>query len=431
MQWPTPIWAFFTMHPNGFVREAAVRHLIDHSPPQRALPFLLLRLNDWVPQVNSLASEAVRRFLTLEHLAVWSTVLGMIADLQLRSRVDHAWLGDAVAELFARPQSRTTLGQAVQSSDRAVARWAFNAAMQLLADEPTSFIDAALSSDDPYVRKRAAVCVRQSRNFPCREQLLERMRADPCMPIRREALYAILEDSVEIRTPRLKAALFDMHPSMRHAARFYLRDDAKSRGESFDPRPIYLDALSTNDTHRLARAIAGLGECGLPADSVQLEPFICGPNATVAAAAVAAIAALDGERYMNRFAELLADPRPAIVKQSCRALLPRAGAMPAEPLRSHVRNSQYTHSRRSALRLLLQGNAFDAVPDAVSALMSDDPLFVKYATEFINSIRPWLTSRGPTDAQRSAAASAIAACEKPLPSGLLGRVHAFLQLSPR
>jgi len=45
-------------HPNGHVREQAVVRLA-HSNPDVALPFLLLRVNDWVPAVRLRARTAV------------------------------------------------------------------------------------------------------------------------------------------------------------------------------------------------------------------------------------------------------------------------------------------------------------------------------------------------------------------------------------
>ena len=48
-----------SMHANGFVREEAVRRLgLFHDGSE--LPYLLLRLNDWVTQVRQLAHDAIR-----------------------------------------------------------------------------------------------------------------------------------------------------------------------------------------------------------------------------------------------------------------------------------------------------------------------------------------------------------------------------------
>jgi hypothetical protein len=45
-------------HPNGYVREAALHGLSTND--ERTLPFVLLRLNDWVAPIRSLALERLR-----------------------------------------------------------------------------------------------------------------------------------------------------------------------------------------------------------------------------------------------------------------------------------------------------------------------------------------------------------------------------------
>lgn len=54
--------ALGTFSPNGYHREAALRELLGRKSPL-ALPFVLLRLRDWVPEIRSIAGAAVREYL--------------------------------------------------------------------------------------------------------------------------------------------------------------------------------------------------------------------------------------------------------------------------------------------------------------------------------------------------------------------------------
>lgn len=56
-----------SFHRNGYVREAATMRLAGGNDGDE-LPFLLIRLSDWVPQVRSVAEDAVEQRITPEYL---------------------------------------------------------------------------------------------------------------------------------------------------------------------------------------------------------------------------------------------------------------------------------------------------------------------------------------------------------------------------
>jgi HEAT repeat protein len=68
---------------SGYVREAAVQALA-LSGHGDALPVLLERANDWVPEVRRAAYAAVEGFLDEEHIGAWGRAL-------VRSRRCVAW----------------------------------------------------------------------------------------------------------------------------------------------------------------------------------------------------------------------------------------------------------------------------------------------------------------------------------------------------
>src|SRR5690606_15046073 len=55
---PVAAAGLLSMHPSGYVREAAVE-VLAKTPDARALPFLLVRCADWVTQVRLAAQAAV------------------------------------------------------------------------------------------------------------------------------------------------------------------------------------------------------------------------------------------------------------------------------------------------------------------------------------------------------------------------------------
>lgn len=425
-EWPLPIWAILTMHPSGYVREAALRRLVLSTQLAVALPYVLVRMNDWVPQVQTIAVAAAKKWCVPELADAWVSMRGLVLQLRERSRVDNAWLTDALAEIFLRPEVRRELIDAVGSGDIRVARWAFDVAMSLPDAERGAVVELGFQSVDDLLRMRAACTVRTWPGCPGRERLLMMMAADRLMPIRREALYATLDGPAEVRRVALCNALLDRHASMRSAGRFYLGERSVREEDRVDVRGFYLRVLSQGEPAGRATAILGLGECGVRDDADMLARIVAESRWSVAAAAVRAVAMLDGAQRVNWFIELLGDVRLSVASEAGRALAAMPGAVPAEPLRELLRGAASVHARRYALRVLLQRHPFDAVTDAITAAGSGEALLVRPGTELIERARAWRISHGPTAAQVDAAQRALDALPRRLPDPVLQRLREFI-----
>jgi HEAT repeat protein len=427
--WPPGVLAMFTLHPNGYVREKALRRMVRIGETELSLRYLLLRLNDWVRQVREFAAVEVQDLISIEHALHWVPVLGLIDQLRHRTRVENSWLSERLTALFLRPDARAQLMSAVMADDRAVARWAYSTALSLPAADSTAIAWLALKSPDSLVRLRAAACVRRWNDGPDREELLGKMTVDRFMPVRREALYAMLDAPTEPRRAFLVSSLLDRHRSMREAARYYLRQDTERAGESFDFRGFYLPALANDVTSALAIAISGLGECGHPSDAVTLMHYVSDPRPSVAAAAVRAVATLDRGRRVSWFLGLLSDERPAVARVSSCALGACDDAESVAKLRETFQKGEHTHSRRFALRLLLRRRLFDEVVDAIVAAGGDDAILAHEGLEFIEGAVPGRVPYGPSDAQRAAVVNALATLSRPLSERTLKRVREITGVS--
>ena len=392
----------------------------------RSLAYLLLRVNDWVEQVEAAANKGVWRRLRPEHVRDWLPLLGMLAKLRDRSRMDHSWLIGGVEELFRLPECRDALREAVRSADRGAARMGFAIAMGAEVSDRCEFVELALQSFDPVVRMSAASCVKEWTMCPNRATLLTRMGHDPFMPIRRQALYAMLDSPKPDRTKWLVRSLLDFHHSMRHAARVYLREE----DTGFDARAVYFDTLSGAEGRSLASAIAGLGETGAKSDAEMLLAFAGHRRACVAAAAVRAIVALDGDQRVEWLIQTLSEASPAAAREAAVALEPHVGGLPVERLKTLV-TSEFPHTRRLALRLLLRRHPFDAITDALRGAMSEDTALAGMALEYIDGLKRREVRNGPTQGQSESVRVLLESERCGLEDRLDARVREFIRLPRR
>lgn len=113
-------------HHSGYVREAAVRRLaLVHGGDE--LPPLLLRANDWVPQVRERAAAALLERVVPGYMDVWVRWLPLVLRLGGEGRHDVRPVVDAVMALLRTPEGARVMLPEIRSPDRAVRRACFAA----------------------------------------------------------------------------------------------------------------------------------------------------------------------------------------------------------------------------------------------------------------------------------------------------------------
>ncbi len=429
--WPPRVWALLTMHASGFVREAAMKKLFLIGDYELALPFLLLRLNDWVIQVRTIAAEAVQGLINSKSAHLWIPVLGLLPRLQGRSRADHAWLQDRLVRLFTIRKNRRFLLIAAGSPETATVRWAARAMLTLPRSERNMLVWSLVDHPDAVVRLNVARALRDGKPSAVRDQLFEDLASDSNMLVRREVLLARLDVPGVNRQVILRAALLDRHASMRETARYYLRKDGGRCGAAFDFRNFYLEKRESAELRTLPQVILGLGECGECEDANIVAPYVEMADVRVAKAAIRACGALDRKNRLLWFVALLTDARPGVARAAARELIAARDAAPVTQLREILRSAPHAHSRRNALRILLRMHPFDAIIDAIRALDGPDAGIIQLGSEFINHAHSWRVPYGPSDPQKAAVVDALRSLSQPPSDSIRRRLHALMGIEMR
>ena len=300
---PTPktvqaaVLGLASFHGNGHVRERAVQ-LLDAIEDGSELPFLLIRLNDWVDVVRQVARLAVERRLHGEAFQAFVTNIALVFRLLEQQRADHGPLVQAVVRGLVQPEHEAALIDIVQSDSRNVRRTAFRAAMELSGPHRVRLANVCISSADPIIR---LWCLQSATSIFDSDRLaafLRHCEDDPFMPVRREVLRVRVVCLPEECGEALNAALFDRSPAIREEARFHLR----KRGQQ-DFADIYRRAVQEHA--QLDRAIIGLGETGDVSDAALVLPFLQSDCTRLRLAAVIAIGRLGAEAHAERIFERL------------------------------------------------------------------------------------------------------------------------------
>jgi hypothetical protein len=334
------VLGLLSCHENGHVREAAVRALAARG---EGLPWLLMRVNDWVSAVRLRATTAVVERLACEHAPALLECLPLVWRLRELTRLDHSELLARMVDVLTRlPDERLT--EAMQHDDRGVRR----AVMQLLAERghaPLELLGRALDDVDLVVRLRAAKLV-PSDATPEAEALRERL----CRSHRSQLRVHGLERMAEVRSERLdhwlEQGLDDPKRAVRETAQYLIR---KARGP-IDLAARYRSKLTAGGLR--PGLVLGLAETGTRDDWERLVDALEGPR-DFAGAAIEGLKQLSADATRELRLMMVDDPRPGVSRDAARSVQGEIHASDEDVLREYL-GSPLAHVRRQAMRLAVR-----------------------------------------------------------------------------
>ncbi len=412
-------------HPDGHVREWAVRGLA-RCTDERAIRFLLLRLDDWVPQVRSPAVAAAQARLTADSAAAFVAALPLLRALG--TRVRSTPLVDWIERWLLQPQFRTELLRGLSHPDRFVRRATlacYAKADQVDLREP---LEIALRDSDVATRLQAFALGRERLGAEERRWFAEALCDDDMGLLRAEGLALLDEIDPAAALPRLEAALLDRAAVVRGTARFLLR----RRGLVRDWAAFYREASSSSEPRVRRAALASLGDLGSAAeDGDRIVTLLHDDTVGVVAAALRALGQLDPEAARLHAHSFLLDRRLGVAMSAASFL--RTNRSPADlpALRRALKEAPQRAVRLLAIARMASLLRFDALGVLMESIRSDDPI----GTAAREALGVWLRNYdrapyfppAPSPAERNAVPAAFALVASMLEKRERAAVEAILE----
>lgn len=286
-------------HPSGFVREEAIRRLgARHDGSE--LPVLLLRVNDWVPQVRRAARARLAERIDVAYADHWVRWLGLWERLSYAGRDDHSAVLGWARTLLRQAEALPALERGMHGDDPYVRRRCHALALENAASDARALFARGLEHRDPIVR---AWSIRQALPLVDRALIATALRDRSAM-VRREGLEQMLalDPSFDARE-----ALFDRSPAIREIAQRHLR------GRGVDVATLYRSARPS------PASLLGLGETGTPEDVGMVEDALLSSRVAMREAATRALDRLAGKDHIDDFLAQLEDA-PRVRRAAARAL---------------------------------------------------------------------------------------------------------------
>ena len=397
-----------SFHRSGYVRHEAVK-LLSRIRDGSELAYLLIRQNDWVNPISADARAAVQVRLTQDYLPHFLRYLPLAIHLLAFSRYDHSFIVKRVVEMLVQPQNNACLASAIESSSRAVRRAVVRIALDIHGDHQKRVVVHGLASADAVVRLHCSKIVRQCFSHQELSAILERLKRDRFMPVRREGLAAEAEMFSEEATQVWEGALLDSNPSIRDLARFNL-----AKSGHFDAADFYRRAL-VQQTNSLA-AFQGLTETGEKSDVPVFRTHLNDLQPRWRRAAIRGLVALGKEAVVKEAVGCLRDKSPSVVRVACQQLRGLLDSSANDQLFAILTEDDRQNIREVILRLISSTGKWQSLPWLIQSSLHRDLNTAALGQELV---RAWFHNNKvftkPSDSQRQALQEAWNASERLMP----------------
>ncbi|TPG85656.1 HEAT repeat domain-containing protein [Brevibacillus laterosporus] len=334
-----------TFHSNGYVREAAVKKLGNQFSGLE-IPFLLLRLNDFIPTIRFLAFKALKQRIQTKFARNFLLSISLVKHLEIYyNREKFTDLVEEIYRLLKMDDCRTELVSGFHSYDLDVRRFCFLMACNLPDMNHNDICSQAFAQKDMFIRLYTLQQV--STNLSKNELMnwLKCARTDVSPPVRQCALKMIVDIFPEQAPEELIKALLDRNKTIRETARYYLRE------KQIDYAAYYREKLSHSEQQVIQVAITGLGETGSKTDASWILAFINHEKARISSAAVKALSNLDADNYEEVFITSLQADKRGVSREARQALSQLVTVSHAERLWDIYQEDDRIHVQKNILTL--------------------------------------------------------------------------------
>ncbi len=362
-------------HWNGHVREAAVRSLSDIRSG-RELPFLLISVNDWVPQVRNRAAAAVRDRLDPAHAAHFVRYIQLVTRLEECSRASHVEIVESIKSLLQSPVCLPELLKGTTADEPLIRRTCYRIAAESPAGDRRSILREAMCDHSNAIRFWA---VREVTRTLLVDELLDeltKLERDPFPAIRSAVLDAYAATSSPLAVDAWMIALLDVNAGVRATARHYLR---KTVGIDF--ATFYRERIATASGRELEAAVSGLCDVATTSDAMFVAPYAFRGKSRLRKTVMRALSFLDRPNYAVSFARLLADESASVSREAKNILAMKPRLLTAEQLWAVFGASKFQHVMRNAISLLSQTRDWDSAVYLLEACASSDDAIAQSAEE--------------------------------------------------
>lgn len=410
-------------HRSGFVREEAIRALgLEDS--ESVVPFLLIRLVDWVNPVRSVAEGEILRRLTPRYANIFVDCIGLMDRLGDTTRFNRT-ISDRVDDLLQVPACTDELRRGTKHTSRSIRRHCFRIAARARQLLPADVVAQAIHDHDVVVRLWAFTAGAEMLPDD-RIALRDQAARDVYAPIRRLAFEAVKSDQ-GTRLSDFQFFLLDRSAPIRRECQAVI-----AKRFTIQTADFYRASLMTVKPKQTEVAVLGIAETGGEQDAPTITELVGHPSLRVRRAAIRALRSLGIEVDPAVWLKAVSQEAPSVAREAALTLL--AGrTTPAEPIWAAAQGNPNRLVRVGILNLLRFVDKWTQIRIYLQAAADPEPEVWERSVELLSL---WVakfnaTFTQPAAVDKIALPVSIAAVQSILPQKLSRELTFILETSLR
>ncbi|MDL2275941.1 hypothetical protein LJC22_07440 [Desulfosarcina sp. OttesenSCG-928-G10] len=364
---------FASFNSNGFIREKAVQAMKNQGG---TLAYIILRLNDWVSQVQQAASDAFAYRLQCLSEGELFSALTAAEKLKRSGRGSHHEnINRFLIVLTSRAHAQDLMA-GLQSNDITTRRFCTDALLDISPPKTELALEQLTCEPDPFLR--AMIFKRLNSLGQNVDSVVGAFLCDKHPINRILALHYLVAAGGSGTLNIAQNLLLDRSGKVREAARHIIQKQTPA----FDFRGFYRSFID----EALAVAIDELGKIGLLCDAEEIAGYIGAAGISVVKSAMASLMRLNSQKYGPMITEMLGDNRASIVK-TARNLVLKYGRPDYERTREIFHKTASGNTRSKCADILFTAPKWQRLIYILEAISRDDEQMRKKAFEAVNRWR--------------------------------------------
>ncbi|MBO0472848.1 hypothetical protein JZO86_03900 [Enterococcus ureasiticus] len=286
-------WSWLACHPNGYVREFALKKLGAESC-SNTLPFLLITLNDHVENVRELAKQEISNSFIQENKETILFSFPLIKRLKSLEQKENLVIYDQLNNYLL--DDFDLLQKAQESQDIYISRYGFELSFRIKEQYRTEVLKNGLKKTDRIILSWTFKEIQKEEHWE--EQYLTQLLNHPQMIIRKLACEWCYNN--RDKEERMISTLLDQTTSIKYLALDYV----EKQFPEIDCREYYLQHLKENPIN----AIHGLAILQDKRDQERMLPLINSHKKKIRVSVFNWIGCLSFEEQLPVYIDCLSDP---------------------------------------------------------------------------------------------------------------------------
>ncbi len=372
----THVCGTFSCNHDGYVREKAIEQFGKYWHPE-ALGYLILRLNDWVPEVQSRAHALFEEVLSTIPLTEFFRISALINWLGVTSRINLKNVQESILIQIKNPQMRDECVHSIKIQNDFRARLFGWKVMMNEKNKNQMLLDVILEDPAPEIKQWAIRSIFKPEDF--KKHFLTFL-TDKSARVRYTALTSIPHDQSQEYLAFIRNSIFDASKKVRVFTRFFLDQYEKSSHIN-----RYRKKMNSTNSNITVGIMAGLTETGTEDDIPQIEELFHHSHPKIRESALRGLHRLNAPNINDLCMAALQDNN-AKVRNTSISILKSHRSNLRERLEGLLKTGN-TKTKKSVLKLMFYSGGLESLKATLIILSSPEERLHDTAWHYLHSWR--------------------------------------------